>query len=177
MLLDVLGEGRRLAARGGRAVSIEGAEQHKLTAALQSQFELLSLEHGLAEAMDEDLLRKYVHDFACMHLMNSEDFTKQAQVQILWRILQLFLPETPLQKLSDIHARFWVCENRLQLYCQILDAVPTAVEPVLQRLLSTSAEEFLDETGISESAAAIDIVVIQLVLVALSLVFASSDYF
>eukprot|EP01048_Picozoa_sp_COSAG05_P017147 COSAG05_NODE_2300_length_3258_cov_2.192149_1_plen_1074_part_01 len=156
------------------ASSAVGSE-HKLTAALQSQFDLLSLEHGLADALTEDLLQKYTHDFACMHLMNSEGFSKPAQVQILWRILQLFLPEMPLQRLSDVHARFWACENRVRLYCQILDAVPIAVEPVLHKLLGTTATEFSGETGIDNSSAAIDIVVIQLVLQALQLT-PTTDY-
>jgi MoxR-like ATPase len=143
--------------------------------ALQSQFEMLSLEQGLAETLSKELLHCYVYDFACMQLMTSDNCSKDVQTEILWRVLELAQPDEPIQCLSDIHSRFWDCENRVVLYCQLLDAVPAAVDPIREKVLSASVVDFSKETGIEASSAAIDIVVIKLVLNALQLT-ADTDY-
>ena len=131
---------------------------------LQSQFEKMSLDHGLSDVLPETMLRCYVHDMACMHMLNSEvpDW-KPTQSQMLWRSLELYAPEKPIQRLSDIHSRYWACEQRLALYSQLLDAVPAAIVPVLETLQSSMAD-LLAQSNTDVSTVAVDVAVMQKVL-------------
>ena len=55
-------------------------------AALQQQFALLKLEHGLDGQLPESLMRRYVYDFTCMHAPYSARCSREAQAQIMWQV-------------------------------------------------------------------------------------------
>ena len=78
-----------------------------ISVALQRQLDLLSFEHGLSGPLEANLLRRYCHDFACIHLINCAGFRKQDQTSLLWRVLELSADNTPLQTLAQVHGRFW----------------------------------------------------------------------
>ena len=147
-----------------RETSLSIAAGGDTQASLQSQFEKMSLDHGLSEVLPEAMLRFYVHDMACMHMLNSEvPNWKTTQSQVLWRILELHAPEKPIQRLSDIHSRYWACEQRLALYSQLLDAVPAAIAPVLEKL-ENSLADLLTQTSTDVGSVAVDVAVMQKVL-------------
>jgi hypothetical protein len=70
--------------------------------ALQRQFDMFSIEHGLSKELSQDLLMRYMHDFSCMHLLNSKIIHKPIQTQLLWHVLQLHVPDVPVQTLSQV---------------------------------------------------------------------------
>eukprot|EP01052_Picozoa_sp_SAG31_P002292 SAG31_NODE_80_length_27188_cov_42.623869_7_plen_2406_part_00 len=132
--------------------------------ALQRQFEMLAFEQDLSGPLSKSMIARYAYDFTCMHLMNSAALPKQVQCQIMFRVLELYDSATPVQTLSAIHGRYWDCETRLNLYCQLLDAVPAAVEPVKQLLVRSSIETCKTQTGVSHPTACVDIAVLGLVM-------------
>ena len=131
--------------------------------ALQRQFELLAFEHGISGELPLDLLKRYMHDFACIHLMNSKELSKTVQADLLWSVLSLHASE-PIATLAQIHGRYWDCEKRVTLYCHLMDAVPPSTAPLLALLSSTSVDGFCSRTGIPDASTAIDAVVLQIVL-------------
>ena len=152
-----------------RELSLNIAAGGDAQPALQSQFEKLSLDHGLSDVLSEAVLRRYVHDVACMHMLNSDvPEWKATQAQMLWRVLELYKPGEPIQRLSDIHSQFWACEERLAIYSQLLDAVPAAIVPVLEKL-QRSAADIMAEAQLEVDSVAVDVIVMQQVLVFLQL--------
>jgi hypothetical protein len=131
-------------------------------AALQSQFELLRLGQGLSGDLSPRLLAAYMHDFACIHLA-SDALRPNDKAELLSLVLGLQRADVPLTRLSDIHARYWACEHRLDLYCKLLDAVPSSVQDVLARLRATSGAKFCAQLGMEQVTYACDIAVLQLV--------------
>lgn len=73
-----------------------------LSKALQRQFDMFAIEHGLSKSLNADLLRKYVHDFTCMHVMNSKSISKSNQSQLVWHVLELYVPEVPITTLAQV---------------------------------------------------------------------------
>ena len=133
-----------------------------------AQFKLLSVGYGVDSAVDEELLQSYIHDFACMHLMNTKSATKPQQAVILRRVLELHRPDTKLENLAGVHGRAWDCANRITLHLQLLDALTgnaavAAVGAVLQ-LLERSADEFLQTSGLPTIDAAVDVSILQCIL-------------
>jgi hypothetical protein len=111
-------ESMREAAETIRAKGDVDATADGTAKALQRQFDMFSIEQGLSKKLPVDLLKRYVHDFACMHLMNSRSLDKPAQAELLWHVLSLHSPEIPLRTLAHIHGRFWDCQRRLKLSVQ-----------------------------------------------------------
>lgn len=80
-------------------------------------------------------------------------------------MLTLHDVDNPLATLSDIHARYWACEQRLGLYCKLLDSLPAATAPVLAALsASGAAATLVAASGLTELSAAVDTAVLQLAL-------------
>ena len=109
---------------------------------------MLGVGHGIEDALDDSLLTDYIHDFACMHLMNTEYMAKEQQAQLLRRILELHAPAQPLAHLAAVHSRYWECESRITLHLQLLDALKgeaaTAAVSAVLALLERDAEAFAE---------------------------------
>jgi hypothetical protein len=132
---------------GAKGDVVDGA-----SVALQRQFDMLSFEHGLAGVLSADLLDRYAFDFAAMHMPNSAVFAKPDQTKLLWAVLSLFVSEVPISMLGQIHGRFWGCKSRLKLYCDMLDAVPTAIGGTIASLSTTPAEELRTQFELPDGA-------------------------
>ena len=132
-----------------------------------SQFKLLSVGFGIDEELEDNLLNDYIHDFACMQLMNTTSASKSQQTVMLRRILELYRPDRKLCTLAGVHGRAWDCAKRINLHLQLLDALTgdaavAAVAAVL-KLLELSADDFMQHTEMPLDAA-VDIRILQCVL-------------
>lgn len=164
-LSDTLQRLRLVAETVASGAATDGGNTASLTSsALQRQFELLAFEQDLSGPLSESMINRYAFDFTCMHLMNSIALPKETQTEMLFRVLELYQPAEPLLTLAAIHARYWDCETRLNLYCQLLDAVPAAVQPVKDMLLKSSIEACTAQTGVNHPTASVDLAVLALVL-------------
>jgi hypothetical protein len=132
--------------------------------AVQRQFEMLSFEQDLSSPFSSDMIQRYVFDFAAMHLLNSDALPKEIEAAIFFRVLELYNQSESLSTLAAVHGRYWDCETRLALYCQLMDAVPSSVQPVNGLLLESSVETCMEQAGVEHETAAVDVAVLSLVL-------------
>ena len=132
-----------------------------------SQFKLLSVGFGIDGQLEKDLLNNYIHDFACMQLMNTTSASKSQQTILLRRILELYRPDCELNTLAGVHGRAWDCASRINLHLQLLDSLTgdaaiAAVAAVL-KLLERSADDFIQQTDMPLDAA-VDISILQCII-------------
>ena len=69
-----------------------------------------------------------------------------------------------MRTLADVHGRYWDCEARTTLYCELLDAVPAAAEPAAALLASKGSAEFVESSGVASGEGALDLALLELVL-------------
>jgi hypothetical protein len=127
--------------------------------ALQQQFSMLGLGHGLDGDLSnwngrgDKLLRRYMHDFVCMQCLEVSGMDRQGQAEFAWNALSKPLPVRSTDRASEattaaedeaaagifeitslaaIHYRFWRVERTLQLYFALMDAFPTCHATVIQ---------------------------------------------
>uniref|UniRef100_A0A7S0DVA6 Uncharacterized protein n=1 Tax=Amorphochlora amoebiformis TaxID=1561963 RepID=A0A7S0DVA6_9EUKA len=96
---------------------------------LQSQFQLLQWEFGIAEKMEKDVLYRYAYDFTCMNCAYSEHSGREQQARMLWKLITLKKGEQP-EYLSQITAYFWQLENTVTAYFGLIDAVPDSLNVI-----------------------------------------------
>ncbi|KNC55646.1 uncharacterized protein AMSG_01915 [Thecamonas trahens ATCC 50062] len=99
--------------------------------ALESQFALLDLEHGLSGELPRELFDRYVYDLAAMSLPGSDAYSVEEVADVLG---QLASGRTTL---GALHAGFWRAEKFVRAYLELVDAVPATKVGVFGALART----------------------------------------
>ena len=107
--------------------------------ALDQQFKLVGLEHGLADPLPASIIQRYIFDFTCMHGLHSPALPKEKQAAIVSRVMELAAGRAP-ETLPEVHSFYWETEQLLHACFKLIDAVPASLDAIFAFL---SSERYL----------------------------------
>ena len=111
------------------------------------QFHLLKIECRLCDPLSSYFLRMYILDFTHMQLRKmrkGQVLTLEVTADLLTTLLVIAGQGAPIQRVSDVHVRYWLCEHTTHAVLSLLEAVPSASGVVLAKLKSQNAKNGLD---------------------------------
>ena len=126
---------------GGDTNDVAALEQRVL-----QQFRLLKIECRICDPLSSYFLRAYILDFTYMQLRKmrkSQVLTLEMTSDLLTSMLTIAGKGTPIQRVSDVHVRYWLCEHTTHAVLSLLEAVPSASTVVVANLKSQNAQQGL----------------------------------